>query len=99
MRRHALVLLTQLVLQDYIKWRGMLLFRFLATAVDANIEFCDFAKTILKKTLLIKHPHFFAQHFSECVVVMNGCIDHPVYTAAASSGADGGSCAVTMEVN
>ena len=35
-RRHALVLLTQLVLQDYLKWRGMLLFRFLATAVDTG---------------------------------------------------------------
>ena len=28
-RRHALILLTQLLLQDYLKWRGMLLFRFL----------------------------------------------------------------------
>ena len=40
-RRHALVLLTQLVLQDYLKWRGMLLFRFLATAVDTGRKFVD----------------------------------------------------------
>ena len=28
-RKHALILLTQLLLQDFLKWRGMLLFRFI----------------------------------------------------------------------
>jgi hypothetical protein len=37
-RKHALILLTQLLLQDYIKWRGLLLFRFLATAVGKYVR-------------------------------------------------------------
>jgi condensin-2 complex subunit D3 len=77
-RKHALVLLTQLILQDYIKWRGLLLFRFLSTAVDRDEEMADFSKTVLKKTLNIKYPDFFAVHFSECILVINGCTDHPV---------------------
>ena len=60
-------------------------------------EMCEFARTVLSRTLALKHPDFFAAHFSECVVVVNDCQTHPVYLAAASSGADGGSCVVTME--
>ena len=37
-RRHALILLTQLLLQDFIKWRGLLLFRFLATAIGTYVH-------------------------------------------------------------
>jgi hypothetical protein len=57
----------------------------------------DFSKTVLKKTLNIKYPDFFAVHFSECILVINGCTDHPVVQAVSSSGADGDSCVVTME--
>lgn len=96
-RRHALILLTQLILQDFLKWRGMLLFRFLATAADTDSEMSEFAKTLLKNTLRSKYPDFFAHHFAECVIVFNGYIDHPTYVAAASSGSEGGSCPVTME--
>ena len=96
-RRHALILLTQLILQDFLKWRGMLLFRFLATAADNDSEMSEFAKTLLKNTLRSKYPDFFAHHFAECVVVFNGYVDHPTYVAAASSGSEGGSCPVTME--
>jgi hypothetical protein len=76
----------------------MLLFRFLATAVDSDPEMADFAKTVLKKTLNTKYPDFIALHFAESVVVLNDCKEHPAYIAAAASGAEGDSCAVTMEV-
>lgn len=58
-RKHAIILLTQLLLQDYLKWRGMLLFRFLATATDSDSDTAEFAKLILKKTILSKYPDFF----------------------------------------
>lgn len=96
-RRHALVLLTQLLLQDFLKWRGMLLFRFLATPVDSDVEMANFSRTLLKSTLHTKYPDIFAQHFSEALIVFNGYTDHPAYVAASLSGSDGGSCAVTME--
>ena len=98
-RRHALVLLTQLLLQDFLKWRGMLLYRFLATAVDQDSDMTNFAKSILTTTLHNKYPDLFVQHFTEAVIIFNNYMNHPAYLAAASNGSDGdeSSCAVTME--
>jgi hypothetical protein len=87
-RKHAIVLLTQLLLQDYLKWRGLLLFRFLATCVDENVELAEFARIIIKKTIVSKHPDFFCQHFAEAVIVFSGWCDHPHYMAAKYSGSE-----------
>ena len=40
---------------------------------DKDEEMAEFSKSILQKTLNVKYPDFFAQHFSECLLVMNGC--------------------------
>ncbi len=93
----AFVLLTQLLLQDYLKWRGMLLYRFLATAVDTDLEFAEFSRLVLKKTMHTKYPEFFCQHFAEAVIVFNECKTHPIYVAAAAAGSEGASMAVSMD--
>lgn len=51
-RKHALILLTQLLLQDFLKWRGMLLFRFMAASTDSEPEIAELATNILTKTLV-----------------------------------------------
>jgi condensin-2 complex subunit D3 len=43
-RKNALILLTQLLLQDYLKWKGFLLYRFLALTVDNNAEISEFSR-------------------------------------------------------
>jgi condensin-2 complex subunit D3 len=97
-RRHALVLLAQLLLQDYLKWRGLLLFRFLAAAADSDPDTAELAKTVLKSTVLVKHPEFFCQHFTEAVVIFNHCVEHPSYASAATYGSEGTSSQqVTMD--
>lgn len=99
-RRHSLVLLTQLLLQDFLKWRGMLLFRFLATTVDADIELSELAKNILRKTLTTKFPvDMYCSHFAESVLVFNKCTDHPLYAAVASACDDGVSSVDMSGVN
>lgn len=40
---------------------------------DKDEEMADFARSVLQKTLGVKYPDFFAQHFSECLLVMNDC--------------------------
>ena len=81
-RKHALILLTQLLLQDFLKWRGMLLFRFIATSTDTNPEISELARNILTKTLVSKFPSdFYCLHFAESVLVFNECEDHPLYAA------------------
>jgi hypothetical protein len=96
-RRHAFVLLTQLLLQEYIKWRGMLLFRFLAVVVDRNEEIAELSKYVLRHTLQTKYNGFMVQNFSEAIIVFNNCSGHATYRAMAAIGADGGSCAVSMD--
>jgi condensin-2 complex subunit D3 len=96
-RRHAFVLLTQLLLQEYIKWRGMLLFRFLAVVVDRDEEIAELSKYVLRHTLQTKYSGFMVQNFSEAIIVFNNCSGHATYRAMAAIGADGGSCAVSMD--
>jgi hypothetical protein len=71
-RRHALLLLGQLLLQDYVKWRGLLLFRFLAALVDPDPSIAELARFTLTGPLMQKSPHIFAQHFVESIIVLNG---------------------------
>jgi condensin-2 complex subunit D3 len=89
-RKHAILLLSSLLLQDYIKWRGLLFHRFLFAAVDQNFEVAEMAEMALLGPLLSKQPRLFANHFVESLFVLNRCTDHPIFRAAAAMG-DGGS--------
>ena len=50
-----------------------LTFLFFFSVADKDEEMAEFAKSVLQKTLNVKYPDFFAIHFSECILVMNGC--------------------------
>jgi condensin-2 complex subunit D3 len=89
-RKHAILLLSSLILQDYVKWRGLLFHRFLVASVDENDEVACLAEMVLLGPLLSKQPRLFANQFVESIFVLNGCSDHPIFKAAAAMG-DGGS--------
>jgi hypothetical protein len=89
-RRHSFILLTQLLLQDYLKWRGMLLFRFLATILDSDEAMASLARYVLKHTLQSKYSGFIVQNFTESMIVFNNCTDHLTYQTMAALGSDGG---------
>ena len=89
-RKHAVLLLSSLLLQDYVKWRGLLFHRFLVAAVDDDLEVAELAEMALMGPLLSKQPRLFANHFVESLFVLNRCTDHPIFRAAAAMG-DGGS--------
>lgn len=89
-RKHAVYLLCNLLLQDYIKWRGLLFHRFLVAAADEDEEVSNLATSFLCGPLLSKQPKLFANQFVESLFVLNCCTAHPIYVAAASMG-DGGS--------
>ena len=78
-RKNALIILTQLLLQDFLKWKGFLLYRFLLLCIDADFEIAQFARNLLQKTLNAKFPQLLTNHFSEAVVILNGCIHHQIY--------------------
>jgi condensin-2 complex subunit D3 len=88
-KKNAIMLLSSLLLQDYIKWRGLLFHRFLAAVADEDDEVSQLAQTALCGPLLQKQPSLFANHFVGAVFVFNTCKAHPIYTAEASSGGSG----------
>jgi condensin-2 complex subunit D3 len=89
-RRHTLRLLSQLLLEDYLKWRGPLLFRFLACLVDADEPVRAGAEALLTGPLATKTPGLFAAHFVEAVFVLSGCRAHPQYAVMVDVIASGG---------
>ncbi|GMF35894.1 unnamed protein product [Phytophthora fragariaefolia] len=72
LRRSALLLFSQLILQDYIKWRESLLRFFLRAAVDEDEELANLARHVLCGPLLQKSPHIFTNKFIEIIFVFNG---------------------------
>ena len=89
-RKHAVYLLSNLLLQDYIKWRGLLFHRFLVASADEDDDVARFAGNLLCGQLLLKQPKLFANQFVESIFVLNRCTAHPIYVTAVSMG-DGGS--------
>lgn len=95
-RRHALLLISQLLVQDYVKWRGLLLHRFLSTLVDPNDDIAQLAEYTLCMVLLRKQPGLFVSNFVDALFVLNGLRGHAKYQAALRQGAKG-TTAVTMD--
>jgi condensin-2 complex subunit D3 len=79
LRRHAIIILSNLILQDYIKWKGVLFYRFLAATVDDDPQVANQAKMMLCGPLLSKQPTLFFNNFIDAVFVLNGCTAHPLY--------------------
>ena len=89
-RKHAILLLSSLLLQDYIKWRGLLFHRFLVASVDEDDEVARLAEMVLFGPLASKQSKLFSNQMVESLFVLNRCTAHPIYQSAAVLG-DGGS--------
>ena len=51
-KKNAIMLLSSLLLQDYIKWRGLLIHRFLAAVADEDDEVAQLAQTTTRNARL-----------------------------------------------
>lgn len=69
-RRHAILLVSQLILQDYVKWRGDLLSYFLIPIVDQVEDVRTLAEYVLSVPLLHKNPQLFTNNFVNTVFVL-----------------------------
>ncbi|CAB9508387.1 Non-SMC condensin II complex, subunit D3 [Seminavis robusta] len=83
-RKNAVILLSSLLLQDYIKFRGLLFFRLLVACVDNDESCAEIAEEMLLGPLLEKNQKLFMNSFVESLFVLNGC-PHPIYAAANQS--------------
>uniref|UniRef100_S4R8W0 Non-SMC condensin II complex, subunit D3 n=1 Tax=Petromyzon marinus TaxID=7757 RepID=S4R8W0_PETMA len=78
-RRQTLVLLTNLLQEDYVKWRGFLFHRFASVLVDSDPGIRSFAEFCLIHLLLKKHTGIIFQHFIECIFHFNSYEKHEKY--------------------
>jgi condensin-2 complex subunit D3 len=76
-RRQALALLANLLLKDYVKWRGALFHRFLLALVDPSPGVRSLAEYLLTDALATKAPLLAYNHFVEAMFVLNGCAAGP----------------------
>ncbi|GLI65850.1 hypothetical protein VaNZ11_009480, partial [Volvox africanus] len=72
-RRQALALLANLLLRDYVKWRGVLVHRFLLALVDESPSVRQLAQYLLSDSLASKAPLLAYNHFLESLFILNAC--------------------------
>ncbi|XP_050409981.2 condensin-2 complex subunit D3 isoform X2 [Patella vulgata] len=84
-RKQTLTLLTRLLQEDFIKWKGVLFYRFITTLLDENVDIKDFAAFCMTNVLLQRQPTMFFSHFIECLFHFNGYTASAVYNKFAQS--------------
>lgn len=74
-RRQALLILTRLITEEFIKMRPLMFFRFISALTDANREVSRFAKSCLFDVLHRKNPKLLVQNIIDCIYYFNDMID------------------------
>nr|DBA16536.1 TPA: hypothetical protein GDO54_003919 [Pyxicephalus adspersus] len=78
-RKQTLIMLTNLLQEEFIKWKGSLFFHFISVLVDPDPEIAKFAEFCLVHLLLKRNPVMFSQHFIECIFHFNCYEKHEKY--------------------
>ncbi|KAM9221269.1 condensin-2 complex subunit D3 isoform 1-T1 [Dugong dugon] len=78
-RKQTLILLTNLLQEEFVKWKGSLFFRFVSTLIDSHPDIASFGEFCLVHLLLKRNPVMFFQHFIECIFHFNNYEKHEKY--------------------
>ncbi|OWF35473.1 condensin-2 complex subunit D3-like isoform X2 [Mizuhopecten yessoensis] len=78
-RKQTLTIITRLLQEDFMKWKGTLFFRFITTLLDECDKITDFAEFCLVHTLFQRYPSMFFHHFMECIFHFNAYQGHGAY--------------------
>ncbi|XP_065334871.1 condensin-2 complex subunit D3-L-like isoform X1 [Cloeon dipterum] len=77
MRRHALIVVVQLLQGDFVKLKGTtLLFYLLTTLCDPESDLRDMTASYLTNTLIAKEPNIFQQNIISAIVLLNAYENH-----------------------
>lgn len=79
-RRHAIVLLTQLVLEDYVKLRGPLFYRLVCAIADPDDDVRQCAEQAVLAALGQRSRGLLHAKFVEVVLVLTGCACQPAFS-------------------
>lgn len=78
-REQTLIMLTNLLQEEFVKWKGSLFFRFIALLVDPVPAIASLCEYCLLHLLLKKNPEMFSQHFIESIFHFNSYTQHKSY--------------------
>ncbi|XP_061601386.1 condensin-2 complex subunit D3 [Cololabis saira] len=78
-REQTVIMLTNLLQEEFVKWKGSLFFRFMVTLVDPVPAIASLCEYCLLHLLLKKNPDMFSQHFIECIFHFNSYGKHKSY--------------------
>ncbi|XP_054885394.1 condensin-2 complex subunit D3 isoform X2 [Poeciliopsis prolifica] len=78
-REQTLIMLTNLLQEEFVKWKGSLFFRFMVALVDPVPAIASLCEYCLLHRLLKKNPEMFSQHFIECIFHFNSYNKHASY--------------------
>ncbi|XP_062948928.1 condensin-2 complex subunit D3 isoform X1 [Cynocephalus volans] len=78
-RKQTLISLTNLLQEEFVKWKGSLFFRFVSTLIDSHPDIASFGEFCLAHLLLKRNPAMFFQHFIECIFHFNNYEKHEKY--------------------
>ncbi|XP_029922361.1 condensin-2 complex subunit D3 [Myripristis murdjan] len=78
-RKQTLIMLTNLLQEEFVKWKGSLFFRFVAVLADPVPDIASLCEYCLVDLLLKKNPTMFSQHFIECIFHFNSYTKHKTY--------------------
>ncbi|KAK2823917.1 hypothetical protein Q5P01_021092 [Channa striata] len=84
-REQTLIMLTNLLQEEFVKWKGSLFFRFMEVLVDPVPAIASLCEYCLLHRLLKKNPEMFSQHFIECIFHFNSYSQHKSYNKFAQS--------------
>uniref|UniRef100_A0A8B9FSC4 Condensin-2 complex subunit D3 n=1 Tax=Amazona collaria TaxID=241587 RepID=A0A8B9FSC4_9PSIT len=78
-RKQTLILLTNLLQEEFVRWKNCLFFRFVTVLVDPCPDIARFGEFCLVHLLLKRNPVMFSQHFIECIFHFNSYEKHEKY--------------------
>ncbi|XP_042558993.1 condensin-2 complex subunit D3 isoform X2 [Clupea harengus] len=78
-REKTLIMLTNLLQEEFLKWKDSLFFRYAVVLADPVREIARLCEYCLVDRLLKKNPQMFYQHFVECIVHFNSYDKHSKY--------------------
>ncbi|XP_041098371.1 condensin-2 complex subunit D3 [Polyodon spathula] len=78
-RKQTLIMLTNLLQEEFVKWKESLFFRFVSVLVDPDPSIARLSEFCLVHLLLKRNPVMFSQHFIECIFHFNGYEKHEKY--------------------
>lgn len=81
-RFQAAVVTSSLLAEDYIKFKGQIVYRLLYLLSDPNVKIRAFAESVFARILFLRHAGSLKTLFVETVCALNGYLRHPAFQGA-----------------